>query len=218
MLVSEAQVLEFGFYLVQSETVCQRCVYVESLSGNLVLLVCRLAGKGSHVVQTVAYLYQNHPYVVAHRQKQFLEVLCLSRRLFAEYASGYLRQSIDNLRNLAAEDVFYILNRIVCVFDDVVEQSRADACRSETHFLARYLCHGNGVHDVWLTRQSAHAFVRLPCKVECLCDDVNFFTVTCCQIRVEQMLERIVYHLSLGGFLLLVFKIQVVHDYSFLGD
>ena len=42
VLVSEAQVLEFVFYLVQSQSVCQGGIDVERLAGYLVLLVGRL--------------------------------------------------------------------------------------------------------------------------------------------------------------------------------
>ena len=179
MLVFEAQVLEFGLYLVQSEPVGKRRVDVESLSGNLVLLVCRLALKRPHVVKAVAYFYQDDPYVVAHREQQLLDVLRLSRRLFTEYAAGNLCQSVDNLCDLASENVLDVLNRVVSVLYNVVQECRADACRAEPHLLACYLRHGDGVEYVRFARQAAHALVCLSGEVERLCYYVNLLAVTC---------------------------------------
>ena len=78
MLVSEAQILKLCLYLVQTKTVGQRSVYVQRLSCNLVLLVWSLRLQGTHVVQAVADFYQDDPYIVAHGEQQFLEILCLS--------------------------------------------------------------------------------------------------------------------------------------------
>ena len=77
VLVSEAQVFQLGLYLVQSESVGKRSVYIQSLTSDLVLLVGRLRLQGTHVVQSVAYLDEYHAYVVAHGEQQLLEVLCL---------------------------------------------------------------------------------------------------------------------------------------------
>ena len=77
MLVAEAQVLQFFFYLVQSQSVGQRGVDVQCFSGNLVLLVGQLTSQCAHVMQTVRNLDQYHPDVIAHGQQQFLERLGL---------------------------------------------------------------------------------------------------------------------------------------------
>ena len=86
--------------------------------------------EGAHVVQTVADLNENHAYVIAHRQQQFLEVLCLCRGLLTEYTTTDLSQSVNDLRYLRAEDVLNVLNRIVGIFHHVVQECGADTRRT----------------------------------------------------------------------------------------
>ena len=77
MLILERKVLQFGLYLVQSESVCQWRIDVHGLAGYLVLLVGWLRSECAHVVQTVAYLNKYDADVVAHGEQEFLEVLGL---------------------------------------------------------------------------------------------------------------------------------------------
>ena len=77
MLILERKVLQFGLYLVQSESVCQWRIDVHGLAGYLVLLVGWLRSECAHVVQTVAYLNKYDAYVVAHGEQKLLEVFGL---------------------------------------------------------------------------------------------------------------------------------------------
>ena len=177
VLIAEAEVFEFGLYLVQSEAVCQWRIYVEGFSGNLVLLVGRLRLQCAHIVQAVANLYQDYANVVAHGEQELLEVLRLTRCALAEDASADFRKAVDDLRNLRAEDVFYILRGVVGVLNDIVEQCCADACRAESYLLAGYLGHGDRVHDVWLARKSAHSLMCLSREVEGFGYQVNLLAM-----------------------------------------
>ena len=77
VLVLEAQVLKLGLDGKQAQTVSQRCVDIEGLAGNLVLLLRWHRLQRAHVVQAVGHLDQHHADVVAHRQQQLAEVLGL---------------------------------------------------------------------------------------------------------------------------------------------
>ena len=122
MLEAERKVLEFRFYLVESQAIGQRCIDVERFAGNLVLLVGGLRSQRAHIVQTVADLYEDDADVLAHGEQQLLEVLGLRRCLLTEDATRNLGQSVDNLRNLRTKDVGDILHGVVGVFHHVVEQ------------------------------------------------------------------------------------------------
>ena len=87
VLVVETEVLQLRFNLVESQAVGQRSVDIESLASNLVLLVGRLGGQRAHIVKSVADFDEDDADVLAHRQQQLLEVLCLSRCLFTEDAA-----------------------------------------------------------------------------------------------------------------------------------
>ena len=56
--ITEAQVLQFNLYVVQTEAVCQGCIEEVGLSGNLHLLVGTHTVQRTHIVQTVGELHQ----------------------------------------------------------------------------------------------------------------------------------------------------------------
>ena len=129
----ETEVLEFGFHLIESETVGQWGVDIECLTRNLILFVGRLRVEGAHVVQTVADLDEDDADIVAHGQQQFLEVLC-------------------NLCDLRSEDVLDILHRVVGILDDVVQEGCTDTGGAQSDLCTGDLCHGDGVHDIRFAR------------------------------------------------------------------
>ena len=132
--------------------------------------------------------------------------------MVSEDAATDLCQSVNNLSNLRSEDVLYVLNGVVGVLHHVVEQCSTDARRTESHLLAGDLRHGDGVHDVWFARESAHAFMGLSGEVERFCDNVNLFPVAGVQVGIEQMVEGICYHFVVSLFTLLVFQLLFVHS------
>ena len=87
VLELETEVLELGLDFVETQAVGQGGVDVQGLACYLVLLVGGLRLEGSHVVESVADFDEDDPYVVAHGEQQFLEVLCLCRGMVAEDAS-----------------------------------------------------------------------------------------------------------------------------------
>ncbi len=120
VFVLEGKVFKLGLYLAQSQTVGQRGVDIECLSGYLVLLCLGLHVEVAHVVQSVAYLDENDANVVAHGQQEVLEVVRLHGCLVAEHSSGYLRQSAYDECYLWAEDVTDVVDGVVGVLQYVV--------------------------------------------------------------------------------------------------
>ena len=128
MLKSEAQVLKLCLYLVQTQSVCQWSVNIQSLTCNLILFVGRLTLQSSHVVKTVAYLNDDNTNVVTHREQQLLEVLGLCRSLFAEDTTTDLCKSVNNLCNLCTEDILDVFNGVVGILNNIVQQCGTDTC------------------------------------------------------------------------------------------
>ena len=129
-------------------------------------------------METVTNLDEDDTDVIAHGEQELLEVLCLCRSLVAEDTATDLGQSIDNLCYLGTEDIGDVFHRVVGVFHHVVQEGSADAGRTEPHLLAGYLSHGDRVHDVRLSGETAHTLVSLACKVERLGHDIYFLAVT----------------------------------------
>ena len=144
-------------------------------------------------MEPVAYLDEDYAYVVVHRQQQLLEVFGLRRRVFAEDAAADLGQSVDYLGYLLAKEVPYVLCGVVGVFHYIMQQGGADAHRAQSYLLGCDARHGYGVHDIWLARQSLHAAVGLPGKVECLGDDVYLLAMARSKVYLEQFVEGFVY-------------------------
>ena len=194
VLVAEAQVLQLFLDFVQAESVGQRCVDVERLASYFVLLAGELASQGTHVVQTVRDLDEYDAYVVAHRQQEFLEGLCLHRCFVAKDAARNLCHAIHDLSYLWTEDVRDVFHRIVGILHDVVEQRCTDAGAAKSYLFAGDSRHGDGVHDVWLARESADAFVCLLSEVEGLVDDFGVLSVAGCQIGIHELLVGFAHH------------------------
>ena len=203
VLELETQVLQFRLDLIESQTVGQRGIQVERLARNLVLLVGRLGVQRAHVVQTVGYLNQDHTDILAHGEQQLLEVLCLSRGLFAKDASADLCQSVDDLCNLRTEHVLDILNGEVGILHNIVEQGCTDTGRTQSYLRAHNLCHGDGVHDIGLARQSSHALVSLTCEIECFSNQVHLLAMARVQVVIDEFLVRIINQFFIGCFLFL---------------
>ena len=128
IFIFEAEILQFGLYAAKAKTVGDGGIYVECLAGNLVLLVCLQELQGAHVVQTVGNLYENDPDVLAHCEQELLEVLGLLRSVCAEHTARNLCKAIDNAGNFVTKEVAYVLDRVVGVFDNIVQQCCANGC------------------------------------------------------------------------------------------
>ena len=213
VFVLEAEVLQFGLNAVQAQAVGQGSIDVEGFARNLVLLVGEHGAQCAHIVQAVGNLDEDDTDVVAHGQQQLFEILGLRRGTVAEDAAGDFGQSVHNLGNLVAEDVFDVLYGIVRILHHVVQQGGADGGRAQSDFIAHNFCHGDGVHDVWLARTSLDALVGVVGKVERLGDNLHALTVLGGQIVVQQLLKRLLYHDFFGLFLL--FQTQMLfHSYT----
>ena len=84
------------------------------------MLVGRLTLKRTHIVQSVAYLDDDHADIITHGEQQLLEVLGLCRCLFAEDSAADLCQTVNNLGYLGTEDVLDVLHGIVGILYHIV--------------------------------------------------------------------------------------------------
>ena len=169
----------------------QRSVDVERFAGNLVLLAGEHGAEGAHVVQAVGHLDEDDADVFRHGEQQPAEVLGLGRCLVAEDTARNLGEPVDNRGYLFAEVVFDVFDRILRVFDHVVEQSGAYRGGAQPYLLAHDAGHGNGVEDVGLARTAADTLVGLFGKLECTLDNLDFLAVVGVEIAIEQFLEFI---------------------------
>ncbi len=130
MLVLETQVFQLSFDSVESQTIRQRSVDVLRFSCNFKLFCGRHRTQSSHVMQPICNLYQDNANIFRHRQQKLSEIFCLRRCLFPKNTARNLRQTIYYLSDLLSEQIFYIFNCILGVFNYIMQQSRTDGGRS----------------------------------------------------------------------------------------
>jgi hypothetical protein len=118
--VPERQVLELPLDRVHAEAVRQRRQDLERLLGLLLLLLAGQEGQRAHVVQPVGQLDHEDPRVLGHRDDHLADRLGLRR--VAELDLVELGDAVDEQRDLAAELAAHVLQRVVAVFDGVVQQ------------------------------------------------------------------------------------------------
>ena len=187
MLVLEGEVFKLCLDGKQPQAMGQRSIYVQSLAGNLVLLVGGHRAEGTHIVEAVGHLDEHHPYILAHGEQQLAEILGLRRRLVAEYTTGNLGETLHELGYLRAKLTGDVFHRIVGILDHIMEQRRAYRCRAEADLLAGNLGHGYGVHDIRLAGAAAHSLVRLLGKAVCTLDDLHLLAVIAAQVAIEHV-------------------------------
>ena len=149
-------------------------------------------------MQSVADFDENHSNIVAHGEQEFLEILSLCRSLVSKDSTTDFGESVNDLGNLFAEDIADIFYGVVGIFHHIVQQGCTDAGRTESHFLAGYLSHGDRVHDIGFARKTAHSFVRLSGEVEGFGHNIYLFAMSRAEVGVEQMLKGIAYQFVVG--------------------
>ena len=136
-------------------------------------------------MQAVGDFDENDAHVVAHGEQKLLERLGLERGFVAEDAAGNLGESLDDIGYFRAKEICDVFVGIFRVLLYVVEESGADGGAAESDFLADDLGNGDGMQDVGLTGEPAHALVCLFGKIESLGDDVHLAAVVGGQVGVD---------------------------------
>ncbi len=62
--VLQAEILQFGFNPVETQSMGQRGIKVDGLTGNFNLFFTRKGAQGAHIVQPVCQLNKNHPNII----------------------------------------------------------------------------------------------------------------------------------------------------------
>ena len=158
--ILHAEVLQLALYGVEAKAVCQWHEEIYRLACNLYLLVAGHGTQRAHVVQTVGNLDDDDAHIVREREQHLAEVLRLLRGVVL-VDTRHLRQAIHHRGYLGCEDARYVFDRILRIFNHIVQQRRHHRLLAEAYLADTDYCHLNGVYDVWLTRAAAHTLMRL---------------------------------------------------------
>ena len=162
-LVAQPYILHFALHPIQTQPVGQRDENEHCLAQNLVPLVFGHIFYGPAVVQAVCELYQHDAHVVIDSQQYALEVLglyALAPGLVLLVQHGlYLRQALDQGRDLVAEEVAYVLHSIVRILDDVMKKGGRNRLVAETDLADDYHRNRNRMYYIRLARAPAHTLM-----------------------------------------------------------
>ncbi len=122
----EREVLELVLDLLHAEAVGERCVDVEGLSCNALLLVFGQGGQGAHVVESVGQLDDEHPQVLGEGHEHLAHAGCLLFLAGVEVKTVQFGDAVDNERDVCPEDAFQVDQVDGRVLDGVVQQCCCD--------------------------------------------------------------------------------------------
>ena len=152
--------------LLDTQTVCKRCKDLHSLKSGDTSLVFGLCIKGTHIVESVAQLDEDHADILGHGKEHLAQVLHLLLLLVGKgnllQFGQTVHQHCHGIAEFMADDVkgdlvLAVLHRIVqkCGTDGVGIQLQS--CHD--------LCHRNGVGDIGLSADAELSLMQLLCKL-----------------------------------------------------
>ena len=144
--ITEAQVLQFNLYVVQTEAVSQRRIEEVGLSGNLHLLVGTHTVQRAHVVHTVGELHQQSSDVVVDGVEHLLVVI----HLLGDFviARTFLGYDADQEGHVITETLTDVVDGVVGVFHHIVQESGNDRISTQLQLNGDDGSHGDGMDDI----------------------------------------------------------------------
>ena len=117
--------------------------------GDALLLVAAHVPQGPHVVQAVGQLDDDDPHVLGHGQKHLAHAVELLVFLGPVIETAQFRNAVDEEGDFLAEEIFQIVQRIVRIFDDIVQKRRRNGPRVDFH-IRQNLGHSQRMEDIGL--------------------------------------------------------------------
>ncbi len=112
---------------LHSDTLGQGCIYLHRLRGDaFALFWVFYEMKGTHIVQPVGQLDQQHADIVRHCQQKLSEILSLLGPIRLQLDLRQLGDPVDKRRDLAPEDFFNLLFGGNGIFNRVMKKRSYD--------------------------------------------------------------------------------------------
>ena len=158
----ETEVFEFDTNAVHTQPIGDGCVDFQGFLGNPSAFFAGQHFEGTHVVQTVSQLHQDHADVACHGHGHLLEVFCLGFGLGFEVHLRQLADAIDQVGHGFAELRYQRFLGNTGVFNHVMQHGRHQALMVHMH-VGKDIGHCQRVRDIRLATASALAVVGLFC-------------------------------------------------------
>ena len=166
----EREVFELPLHVADAEPVRERCVDVDGLLRDALLLLLRERRDRAHVVEAVGELDDEDADVLRHRDEHLAHRRGLLRFLRVEVDALELRDTVDDARDVGAELVGEVLERDRGVLDRVVQQRGRDRHVVETE-IGEHQRDADRMRDVRVARTAHLMLVRVACDLVRVLDE-----------------------------------------------
>ena len=148
--VMKTEILQFPLNVVNSQTVSQGRIDFNGFLGNALLLFPAEYTKGTHIVEAVRQLDDNHPDILGHGQEHFTEIFQLLVFLVLVVELGEFCHPVHQESHLFAKHHLNVFQRIFRILHHIVEESGHNALG--IHFqLRQNVGHRQGMDNIGLT-------------------------------------------------------------------
>ena len=158
--VCKGELLQLAKDVVEPQAVRERHVDVERLAGDAGALFGAHHAEGAHVVQTVGKLHENDAHVARHRKEHLAKAFGLGDFVRRKAQLVELRDAVDDVRHLGAEEVRHLDFACLRVFENVVHEAGRNRLRVHAPG-GENARDGKGMRDVGLARLAELPEVRV---------------------------------------------------------
>ena len=159
--IAQAQILKLPLNVRYAETVRKRRIDFDGLACNAFLLVFTNIFEGAHVMQAISKLYHDDADVLRHGEEHLSVTFKLLLFFGFVLYPAELCHAIDEHGDLIAKQLAHFLQRMRCVFHNVVQDGRTDRDVVDLQ-IRQNLRDGQRMDDVVFTR---NALLSLVCGV-----------------------------------------------------
>ena len=156
---AEAEILQLGLELVHAQALRNRRVDLQGFQGNATARLRLHGAEGSHVVQTIGQLDQNHAQVACHRQQHLAEALGSGFLATLEVELVEFGNPVNQFKHGAAELVVQAFGGDIGIFEGVMQDRGNDGFDIHAK-LGEDAGHRDRMGDVGLAAAPGLALVR----------------------------------------------------------
>ena len=170
--ITQAEILQFPFDAGDAEPVRERCIDLDGLAGDALLLLGRHIFQRAHVVQAVGELDHDDADILRHGEEHL--AVRLELRFFAGLVldAAEFRDAVDKQRDLFAKHLGHLLFRVDGILDHVVQQGGRDRRIVEVQIREDF---GDmeRMDDIGFARNAFLILVCIGREVICLADEIE---------------------------------------------
>ena len=204
--VFKRKIFEFLLYPLHTEAVRKRRIHLHGFERDGSSFCLAFRKKRAHIMKSVTELYEYDAHVLRHGKKHLSEVLDMRLLFIFDLKPHYLRQSVNEHRDVLTEELLYIAE--VCLIGAILHRivKKRGTDRIGIKFKSRdYLGNGDRVGYIFLAARAV-----LPCvKLLCIFESARYLLRVVVLSRRAEYIKEAVY-IRLGSCTFYLFAL-IIH-------